>query len=126
MEYESNLILRHLVFDTIEFKRTGFKSESEVKYNLEIHISREHAKERYKVTLDLNGEKEKEYNFRIALIGYFEIKNAKEVIDKESLIYQNAVAIMMPYLRSEVTLLTAQPETDSVVMPVLNVSKMIK
>ena len=26
MEYESNLILQHLVFDEIEFKRLGFKT----------------------------------------------------------------------------------------------------
>ena len=31
----------------------------------------------------------------------------------------------MPYLRSELTLLTAQPEPDSVVLPPFNVTKMI-
>lgn len=31
----------------------------------------------------------------------------------------------MPYLRSEVSLLTAQPETESVILPVFNVNNMI-
>ena len=119
MEYESNLILQHLVFDEIEFKRLGFKTESEVNYELEIQ-------ENYKVTLVLNGKKDKEYIFKIVLSGFFEIKNAENISDKETLIHRNAVAIMMPYLRSEVSLLTSQPETNSIVMPIFNINKMIK
>lgn len=127
MEYESNLILQHLVFDEIEFKRLGFKTESEVNYELEIQIGRDHDnQENYKVMLVLNGKKDKEYIFKIVLSGFFEIKNAENISDKETLIHKNAVAIMMPYLRSEVSLLTSQPETNSIVMPIFNINKMIK
>ena len=42
------------------------------------------------------------------------------------LINKNAVAILMPYLRSELTLLTAQPDTDSVVLPPFNINKMFE
>ena len=127
MEYESNLILQHLVFDEIEFKRLGFKTESEVNYELEIQIGRDHDnQENYKVTLVLNGKKDTEYIFKIVLSGFFEIKNAENISDKETLIHRNAVAIMMPYLRSEVSLLTSQPETNSIVMPIFNINKMIK
>lgn len=127
MEYESNLILQHLVFDEIEFKRLGFKTESEVNYELEIQIGRDHDnQENYKVTLVLNGKKDKEYIFKIVLSGFFEIKNAENISDKETLIHKNAVAIMMPYLRSEVSLLTSQPETNGIVMPIFNINKMIK
>lgn len=127
MEYESNLILQHLVFDEIEFKRLGFKTESEVNYELEIQIGRDHDnQENYKVTLVLNGKKDKEYIFKVVLSGFFEIKNAENISDKETLIHRNAVAIMMPYLRSEVSLLTSQPETNSIVMPIFNINKMIK
>lgn len=127
MEYESNLILQHLVFDEIEFKRLGFKTESEVNYELEIQIGRDHDnQENYKVTLVLNGKKDKEYIFKIVLSGFFEIKNAENISDKETLIHKNAVAIMMPYLRSKVSLLTSQPETNSIVMPIFNINKMIK
>ena len=127
MEYESNLILQHLVFDEREFKRLGFKTESEVNYELEIQIGRDHDnQENYKVTLVLNGKKDKEYIFKIVLSVFFEIKNAENISDKETLIHRNAVAIMMPYLRSEVSLLTSQPETNSIVMPIFNINKMIK
>lgn len=39
---------------------------------------------------------------------------------------KNAVAILMPYLRSELTLLTAQPDTESVVLPPFNINKMME
>ena len=38
----------------------------------------------------------------------------------------DAVAILMPYLRSELTLLTAQPEMESVVLPPFNINKMLE
>lgn len=44
----------------------------------------------------------------------------------QNLINKNAVAIMMPYLRSELTLLTAQPDTDSVVLPPFNINAMLE
>ena len=55
------------------------------------------------------------------------IENNKNLEDtlKQDLISKNAVAIMMPYLRSEATLLTAQPGTDSIVLPIFNINNMI-
>ena len=44
----------------------------------------------------------------------------------DALIEKNTVAILMPYLRSELTLLTAQPDTDSVVLPPFNINKMLE
>lgn len=84
--------------------------------------------EKYKVTLVINGIKEKEYEFEISLSGFFILENAEDLPDdlKQSLIKKNTVAIMMPYLRSQISLLTAQPGTESVVLPVFNVNKMIK
>lgn len=65
--------------------------------------------------------------FLIRLSGFFMIENNKNLEDtlKQDLISKNAVAIMMPYLRSEATLLTAQPGTDSIVLPIFNINNMI-
>lgn len=35
----------------------------------------------------------------------------------------NAPAIMFPYVRAQLTLLTAQPETEPIVLPVVNFQK---
>ena len=64
----------------------------------------------------------------INLVGFFSFDN-EEVLDeskKNDSISKNAVAIMMPYLRSEVSLLTAQPGVECVVLPPFNINKMMK
>ena len=125
-EVGSALCLDKLVFDKIEFKRTGMKNESEIEFNLGIAINKKQDEEIYKVTLSLNGNKEKEYTLEIILSGYFSFDDNEKTDDKlkRAMINQNAVAIIMPYLRSQVSLVTAQPEVDCVVLPPFNIIKM--
>lgn len=56
------------------------------------------------------------------------VEGQEDLEDKmlQDLINKNAVAILMPYLRSELTLLTAQPDTDSVILPPFNINKMLE
>ena len=123
--YSSVLTLTKMVFDKIEFERKGFKNENELKFRLQVQIGK-NRNSAYKVTLVLEGDKKEEYELQISLTGFFEIQNSDELSDSivQALIEKNAVAILMPYLRSEVTLLTAQPETDSVVLPTFNINKL--
>ena len=39
---------------------------------------------------------------------------------------QNAVAIVFPYLRSQISLLTAQPEVKPVIIPPMNIAQMVE
>ena len=123
--YSSVLTLTKMVFDKIEFERKGFKNENELKFRLQVQIGK-NRNSAYKVTLVLEGDKKDEYELQISLTGFFEIQNSDELSDSivQALIEKNAVAILMPYLRSEVTLLTAQPETDSGVLPTFNINKL--
>ena len=124
----SVLSLDKLVFDKIEFKRNGMKNDNEIEFNLQVLINKKQNEEIYRVTLILTGNKEKEYALEIALSGYFSF-DASEELDvemKNTMINQNAVAILMPYVRSQVSLLTAQPEVDCVVLPPFNIVKMMK
>ncbi len=45
---------------------------------------------------------------------------------KNTLVTKNAIAILMPYLRSEVSLLTAQPGIECVVLPAFNINKILE
>ena len=45
---------------------------------------------------------------------------------KDILVKKNAVSILMPYIRSQLSLLTAQPEVECQVLPPLNVAKMFE
>lgn len=126
-KYNSSLILQKMVFDKIEFTRKGFKNENELTFKLQVQVGLAEDG-MYKVTLVLNGTKAEEYDIVIGLSGFFEIENRDQLEDQllQNLINKNAVAILMPYLRSELTLLTAQPDTDSVVLPIFNINKMLE
>ena len=75
----------------------------------------------------MKGKKLEEYTFEISLSGFFSIEADEELTEdlKNTLITKNSIAILMPYLRSEVSLLTAQPEVDCVVLPAFNVNNML-
>lgn len=123
--YNSILNLRRLVFERIEFDRKGFKNTQELKFELQVQIGL-NEDDLYKVTLVLNGTKQDEYNVVISISGFFRVEGQVEDKIVRELINKNAVAILMPYLRSEITLLTAQPDTDSVVLPPFNINKMFE
>ena len=123
--YNSILNLQRLVFERIEFDRKGFKNTQELKFELQVQIGL-NEDDLYKVTLVLNGTKQDEYNVVISISGFFRVEGQVEDKIVRELINKNAVAILMPYLRSEITLLTAQPDTDSVVLPPFNINKMFE
>ena len=125
--YTSVLRMDELVFDKIEFNRKGFRTENPLEYKLQVEIGTLES-EAYKVTRVLNGNKKYEYEFEISLSGFFTLETDEKLSDeqKQHLISKNTVAIMMPYLRSQVSLLSAQPGMESIVMPIFNVNDMIE
>ena len=126
--FQSVLQLDKIVFDKIEFKRLGFSSEKELELEIQSNITQKQNAEIYRVTLILKGNKPEEYIFEISLTGFFsfEAENAIQEELKNTLVTKNAIAILMPYLRSEVSLLTAQPGIECVVLPAFNVNKILE
>lgn len=124
----SVLKLNNLVFDRIEFKRLGFQSDKEIELGIQSNISQRKDSDIYRITLILNGTKPDEYSFEISLTGFFTIENSQDISQelKDDLVNKNAIAILMPYLRSEVSLLTAQPGMECVVLPAFNINKMLE
>lgn len=124
----SVLKLNKLVFDYIEFKRLGFQKDNKIDLKIKSNISQRKDTDIYKITLILNGLKPEEYSFEISLTGFFAIENNQHISEnlKNDLVSKNAIAILMPYLRSEVSLLTAQPGMDCVVLPAFNINKMFE
>ncbi|MCM1218371.1 MAG: protein-export chaperone SecB [Lachnospiraceae bacterium] len=126
--YESSLVLEQLVFDDITFKRLGFQNEKEIEFSIHIQIVKHNQEENsYRISLILGANKEDEYSFTIGLTGYFRVEAQKgeRKINTEELLKRNGVAILMPFLRSEATLLTSQPGMEPVVLPVFNINAMI-
>lgn len=125
-DIKSALTLRNLVFEKIEFLRTGFRNSKEVDFHIQTAAEWQEEQKVYRVILTLKGDKPGEYTMEIVVAGYFGLET--EELNGEmqkALIRKNSVAILMPYLRSEVSLLTAQPGTDCVVLPPFNIHKML-
>ena len=81
----------------------------------------------YKVAVKIQGQKKDEYEISVEINGIFGFSGTDGVSDelKKKMISTNAVAILMPYLRSEISLLTAQPETESIVLPPFNIASLM-
>lgn len=123
----SVLSMEKLVFDEISFRRNNFKNDkSQFDFKLQISVGISPSNDLYKVTLKMIGEKENEYDLTISLSGFFSF-DSDDLEDniKKDLIEKNSVAIMMPYLRSQISLITAQPDVECVVLPPFNITNMM-
>lgn len=121
----SILEMKSLLFEKINFERIGVKNSNELKMNISVKISHNEKNNIFKVTLGFEANKPEEYNIYIELAGFFTVITDDHAL-RQLLLNKNAVAILMPYIRSQLSLLTAQPETDCIVLPPFNVSKMIE
>ena len=70
---------------------------------------------------------DKTLNLFIKLIGTFYFDDTIAIDDKlkDSLIKKNAVAILFPYMRSQITLLTSQPDMTPVILPPININELL-
>ena len=125
---KSVLKLNKIVFDKMEFIRLGFRNDKELKLEIQSNVSQRQETEIYRVTLLLKGKKPEEYTLEISLSGYFSIESENKLAEdlKNTLVTKNSVAILMPYLRSQLSLLTAQPEVECVVLPPFNINNMLE
>ncbi len=122
---ESVLVLKKLVFDKIEFNRKGLKNKEKVNCEFSVEVKK-NEEDLYRVQLGLKVIKKDEFDIEIILLGFFKIKDKNiDEKTKEDLLTKNAVAILMPYMRSELSLLTAQPGVDCIVLQPFNINKMI-
>lgn len=117
------LKLEHLLFDKISFERKGFQNSNEIKFKFGFNFDIQ-ATEHIIVHIRVLGEKEDEYQFEVQASGYFTLLGCFEKID--AMAKQNAAAIIFPYIRSQITLLTAQPEIEPIILPPLNIANMIQ
>lgn len=64
------------------------------------------------------------FEMSISLEGKFNII-CEDALMKERLKKNNTISILFPYIRSEVTLLTSQPEMTPVIIPPININRLI-
>lgn len=122
---ESELKSKKIYFGSMNFRRDIIQPDK-----LKTKVSRNIislGNDEYKVSLSIeikshNGS----FELQVTIVGIFEIKsdNISEEL-KNSVISKNTVAILFPYLRSQITLLTAQPDLKPIILPAININALL-
>ena len=71
-------------------------------------------------------DEEETTSLKIIVSGIFEFKADLEQDLKDIIITKNTVAILFPYLRAQVTLMTSQPDIEPVVIPAININALLQ
>jgi|GEM_PF-671872 len=125
VSFLSRLSMPQVAFDEVSFNRTGFRKGDDSEVELEIGTGvRKIEDGRYDVSLSVTATKQDEYVAKVRITGYCKIDESTP--HKTTILEENAIAILFAYVRSELTLITSQPETDPIILPVVNINEMIK
>ena len=119
---KSILRLEKVVVEDISFKRFNTEStkigkDSEVSFSKQLN---QMEKSLYKVTVSVGINSNSVCNMNITMSGFFRLEEDSTL--GKRLLQTNAVAILFPYVRSQLTLLTSQPGFDPVILPVMNIN----
>lgn len=120
----SVLKLNRVYFEKISFVRETSKSdarEGSVEFEIEgpsIHD------ESFTMLVSAHAAVAGLYRLDVTLHGDFSISGGLN--DDNMYLTTNAVAILFPYLRSQLTLLTTQPGLSPIILPPINVNKLMK
>lgn len=125
---ESALVAKKIYIEDMNFQRTTVVSgtvrltKSSIGKNIETIDEND-----YKCSLAFKMSDDEDSTFlEIVVSGIFEFKADLEPDLKEVIITKNTMAILFPYLRSQVTLLTAQPDIEPVVLPPININALLQ
>lgn len=122
---KSDLRMDGLHFPECTVTRNAIIENGELFYDLEKQIH-EMEDGSYTVVLTLTIRKEKADLFvKVVASAKFTMDNDDPKL-KQTIMNNNAVAIMFPFIRSQVTLLTTQPGMSPIVLPPINTARFVK
>ena len=127
-KYESSLKLEKYNVNEVHFVKNNKFEATEKEINLNLQIKKDVKIEGQKLEVTLNtkvfdNSSENNYPFEmeVSITGYFSVKG-----DKPEVFEKNAIAILYPYVRSIVSTYTANSNTITLVLPIINVNKLIE
>lgn len=88
-------------------------------YHLEVDGGISEDLKRGKITVELT-LKTQEFNLNLCVVGYFDIKDGLEEKEIEKALVVNGTAMVFPYIRSMVSMLTSLDSENAVLLPTIN------
>jgi preprotein translocase subunit SecB len=124
-ESKSILTLNKTYISQLYFERFSdtvdkIDEEGEITFSKQIQ---EIQKNVYKVELSVVLKSEGVYDIKSSIVGEFGL--SEDAVLGKKLLYNNTIAILFPYLRSQLTLLTSQPGFEPVILPVMNINALM-
>lgn len=120
---ESVLKLKRIYFNELNFSRKDVE-----KSNIDVEVEKNQSTDNeYEITLNLSiANSEEKYTVNVSIVGVFEFSENADEVTKNIIIEKNTISILFPYVRSQVTLLTSQPDIKPMIIPPLNINNLIK
>ena len=120
---ESVLKLKRIYFKELNFSRKDVE-----KSNIDVEVEKNQSTDNeYEITLNLSiANNEEKYTVNVSIVGVFEFSENADEVTKNIIIEKNTISILFPYVRSQVTLLTSQPDIKPMIIPPLNINNLIK
>ena len=125
---KSVLHLERISFEEIKYSRdlnAAPELEYEMNFNRNITAYSDPTRFRVALTANIWSKNEKTTTLTITLVGFFTCECEDETL-KKNLINNNTIAILFPYLRSQISLVTTQPDLPPITLPPMNIVAMFE
>lgn len=125
---ESALVAKKIFVENMSFQRKEVLNGNIRLSQSSIGKSVEQVTEsEYKCSLALKlSDEEDTAMLEIVVSGIFEFNAELKDEQKQIIITKNTMAILFPYLRAQVTLMTSQPDVEPVVLPAININSLLQ
>ncbi len=126
-KYESSLKIVDLYFSKFNFENKRILGTTRIKTSCNIqHFGDEDHNQVVVITMLITTENNS-LNLSVELTGKFKLDNSHELSEELSkeILLKNTVAIMMPYIRSQISLLTTQPGIPPIMLPLIDVNQLL-
>lgn len=127
---ESQLKMLGLFFSKFDFRLDGPLDENTLKNSITItHSNKVDDPNQVRIQIDLKLEDDAGlFELYLQTLGFFQLENSENLSEDlaKSILEKNTVAIMLPFIRSQISLLTTQPGMTPIMLPPVDVNALMK
>jgi len=113
--------MHNVVCENFSFKREGYRNENECTSTFTVATYDNTTNQLHKVVINVTIKKKDEYELLLEMSAIFKFDDGVPQEERDALLNYNAVAMLMPFVRSQISLLTAQPNVETVLLPVFDI-----
>lgn len=105
---------------------TSFIKNNDINISFDVagKFSAENSNFELKFKVSANSESEENSFISVVCVSNFSFQNVKTLEDIPDFFYQNSIAIIFPYLRAYISLITSQANVKAIILPTLNLSQL--